>query len=76
MDDLEGKQYNSLVEMTAGWKKGVEGQWSYFREEWTQELERLAKAIIYLLRLCRSFTPALTWRSTNAIGGVFLEIHY
>ena len=27
----------------------------------------------YLLRLCRSFTPALTWRSTNAIQGG--EVH-
>jgi hypothetical protein len=24
---------------------------------------------VYLLRLCRSFTPALTWRSTNAVPG-------
>ena len=40
VDDLEGKQYGSLVEMTAEWKKGVEGQWSSFREEWTQECER------------------------------------
>ena len=44
VDNLEGKQYNSLVEMMAEWKKSVEGQWSSVREEWTQERERLAKA--------------------------------
>jgi len=25
--------------------------------------------VVYLLRLCRSLTPALTWRSTNAVLG-------
>jgi chromosome segregation ATPase len=44
VDNLEGKHYNSLVEMMAKWKTSVEGQWSSVREEWTQERERLAKA--------------------------------
>ena len=41
---LEGKQYSSLVDMMAEWKKNVEGQWSSVREEWVDERERLAKA--------------------------------
>lgn len=41
---LEGKQYPSLVDMMAEWKKSVEGQWSTVREEWVDERERLAKA--------------------------------
>jgi hypothetical protein len=44
MTALEGKQYSSLVDMMAEWKKSVEGQWSSVREEWVDERERLAKA--------------------------------
>jgi len=44
VDNLEGKHFNSLVEMMVEWKKSVEGQWSSVREEWTQERERLAQA--------------------------------
>jgi len=84
VNNLEGKQYIFPVETTAEWRKGEEGQWSSFREEWTQEREGLAKAcdeFEFELRHVDSGLESIKFyfqitqrrRSSNAIGGEFSQ---
>jgi hypothetical protein len=74
-------------QQTAEWRKGEEGQWSSFREEWTQERERLAQAcdeFEFKLRHVDSGLESIEFyfqitqrrRSSNAIGGEFSTISF